>query len=85
MGLTRRRGAWIASQREWLIVQQVPAYGDDLNLVELVWGNLMASEPANLCPDTIEEAADFGDEGLDRIGSDADMCFAFLRHCGLKP
>ncbi|MCL4445793.1 MAG: transposase [Actinobacteria bacterium] len=76
--------AWIAEQRSWLVVEQLPAYGHDLNPVELIWGNLKASELANLCPDTIEEAAVFADKGLDRIGDDADLCFAFLRHCGLK-
>ena len=76
--------AWIAEQRNWLVVEQLPAYGHDLNPVELIWGNLKSSELANLCPDTIEEAAGFADEGLDRIGGDADLCFAFLRHCGLK-
>jgi transposase len=75
---------WIATQRNWLVVEQLPAYGHDLNPVELIWGNLKSSELANLCPDTIEEAAGYADEGLDRIGGDADLCFAFLRHCGLK-
>src|ERR1017187_6831807 len=76
--------AWIAEQRNWLVVEQLAAYGRDLNPVELIWGNLKSSELANLCPATIEEAAGFADEGLDRIGGDADLCFAFLRHCGLK-
>lgn len=74
---------WIAEQRTWLVVEQLPAYGHDLNPVELIWGNLKASELANLCPDTIEEAAVFADAGLDRIGEDGDLPFAFLKHCGL--
>jgi len=76
--------AWIASQRDWLVVEQLPAYGHDLNPVELIWGNLKSSELANLCPDTIEEAAGHAEGGLDRIGADAELPFAFLRHCGLK-
>jgi hypothetical protein len=52
--------------------------------VELIWSNLTSSELANLCPDTIEEAAVYAEDGLDRIGIHADPCFAFLRHCGLK-
>ena len=75
---------WIATQRHWLVVEQLPAYGHDLNPVELIWGNLKSSELANLCPDTIEEAAGYADEGRRRIGGDGDLCFAFLRHCGLK-
>jgi hypothetical protein len=30
--------AWIAEQRSWLVVEQLPAYGHDLNPVELIWG-----------------------------------------------
>lgn len=76
--------AWIATQRDWLVVERLPGYGHDLNPVELVWANLKSSELANLCPDTIEEAAVHADAGLDRIGTDADLCFAFLKHCGLN-
>ena len=75
---------WIATQRHWLVVEQLPSYGHDLNPVELVWGNLKSRELANLCPDTIDEAAGHADDGLNRIGSDSQLCFAFLRHCGLE-
>jgi hypothetical protein len=37
-----------------------------------------------LCPDTIEEAAAYAEDGLERIGTDADLCFAFLRHTSLS-
>jgi transposase len=74
---------WIARQRRWLVVERLPAYGHDLNPMELIWGNLKGSELANLCPDTIDEAASFADGGLCRIGNDEDLCFAFLRHCRL--
>ncbi len=75
---------WINKQRNWLVVERLPAYGHDLNPVELIWGNLKSRELANLCPDTIDEASKFATNGLDRIGSDAELSFAFLRHCGLK-
>ena|GEM_PF-628483 len=48
---------WIAKQRTWLVVERLPAYGHDLNPVELIWGILKSSEPANLCPDAIEVVA----------------------------
>ena len=76
--------AWLATQRSWLRVERLPAYGHDLNPVEQVWGNLKNTELANLCPDTIDDAAVAADDGLMRIGSDAGLCFAFLRHCGLS-
>jgi transposase len=75
---------WIAAQRSWLVVERLPAYGHDLNPVELIWGNLKSSELANLCPDTIDEAAVHAENGLARIGADAELAFAFLGHCGLK-
>jgi hypothetical protein len=50
----------------------------------MIWGNLKSSELANLCPDTIDEAAGVADAGLERIGGDSALCFAFLRHTGLS-
>jgi putative transposase len=65
-------------------VEQLPGYAPDLNPTEQVWGNLKAEELANLCSDTITEVADIAQDGLDRIGSDGALCFAFLRHSGLR-
>jgi putative transposase len=73
---------WIASQRDWLSVEALPGYAPDLNPLEPAWGNLKSRELANLCADTIDEVADIAQDGLDHIGSDAELCFAFLRHCG---
>ena len=81
---SRKMTAWIATQRDWLVVERLPPYGYDLNPIEQVWGNLKATELANLCPDTIGEAAEAADEGLCRIGSESELCFAFLAHTGLK-
>lgn len=50
---------------------------------EQVWGSLKSAELANLCADTIGQVAEIAEDGLDRIGSDASLCFAFLRHAGL--
>lgn len=75
---------FIAKQRGWLVVEPLPSYAYDLNPVEQVWGNLKGRELANLCADTVEEAAEHADDGLCRIGNDAELCFAFLRHCGLS-
>ena len=65
-------------------MRDAPRYGHDLNPVELIWGNLKSSELANLCPDTIKEAVGYAEGGLDRIGTDPELSFAFLRHCGLE-
>jgi hypothetical protein len=81
---SRRMSDWIVSQRDWLSVERLPGYAPDLNPIENVWGNLKSQELANLCSTTIGEVADIAEDGLDRIGSDAALCFAFLHHSGLK-
>lgn len=81
---SRRMSDWIASQRDWLSVEQLPGYAPELNPIERVWGNLKSQELANLCSDTIDDVANIAEDGLDRIGSDAALCFAFLRHSGLR-
>ena len=75
---------WIQSQRDWLSVERLPGYAPDLNSLEQAWGNLKSQELANLCSDTIDEVANVAEHGLDRIGTDAELCFAFLRHSGLR-
>ncbi|HYT79380.1 MAG TPA: hypothetical protein VEQ37_09005 [Actinomycetota bacterium] len=64
-------------------VEPLPAYAYVLNPVEQVSGSHKGRELANLCADTIDEAADHADRGLCRIGNDAEVCLAFLRHSGL--
>ena len=81
---SRRMNDWIASQRQWLTVERLPGYAPELNPIESVWGNLKSGELANLCSETIEDIEAIAEDGLDRIGSDASLCFAFLRHSGLR-
>jgi putative transposase len=76
--------AWLATQRPWLLVEPLPGYAHDLNPIEMVWGNLKASELANLCPDTVDEADTAAHTGLHRIGSNYQLCFNFLDHTGLR-
>jgi transposase len=75
---------WAITQRDWLRIEPLPGYAPDLNPTEQVWGNIKSTQLANLCADTIEEVADKAEDGLDRISSDAPLCFAFLRHSGLR-
>lgn len=76
--------AWIALQRSWLVVERLPAYAPDLNPVELLWGNVKGVELANLCPETIEQAREAAEAGLQRAGTDYQLCFNFLDHTGLS-
>ena len=75
---------WAATQRDWLRIEPLPGYAPDLNPTELVWGNIKSGELANLCADTIGVVTDLAEDGLDRISTDAPLCFAFLRHTGLR-
>jgi hypothetical protein len=81
---SRRMTEWVASQSDWLSIEPLPGYAPDLNPTEQVWGSLKSTELANLCRDTIGEVAEVAEDGLDRISSDASLCFAFLRHSGLR-
>ena len=76
--------AWLATQRDWLVVEPLPGYAHDLNPMEMVCGNVKATELANLCPDTIDEVDAAAHTGLRRVGSSYDLCFNFLDHTGLR-
>ena len=75
---------WVTSQRDWLTIERLPGYAPDLNPTEQVWGNVKSGELANLSADTIGQVADLAEDGLARISTDASLCFAFLRHSGLR-
>ena len=55
-----------------------------LSPIEQVSGNLERTELANLCLDTIGEAAENVDESLCHIDNETRLALSFLRHCGLK-
>jgi transposase len=76
--------AWLATQRHWLTIEALPGYAHDLNPMEMVWGNIKATELANLCPDTIDEAHTAAHTGLNRVGTSYQLCFNFLDHTGLS-
>jgi len=81
---SKRMKTWIATQRHWLLVEQLPPYAYDINPIEQVWGNVKTVELANLCPDTIDEAHAAAQAGLERVGTSYELCCAFLAHCGLS-
>ncbi|MGH3997199.1 MAG: IS630 family transposase [Pseudonocardiaceae bacterium] len=80
---SRAMRAWLHEQRHWLRVEPLPGYAYDLNPVEQLWGNVKGVELANLCPHSIEDAHDAAETGLQRVGTDFQLCFAFLDHAGL--
>jgi transposase len=81
---SRTMTAWIRRQRRWLVVERLPGYAPDLNPVEGLWGNVKGTELANLCADTIDQAARAAYTAIDRIRTDTGLAFAFLAHSGLS-
>jgi transposase len=53
---SRAMADFLATQRDWLVVERLPAYAPDLNPVEGLWANLKDQELANLACDTLGEA-----------------------------
>ena len=80
---SRAMKAWLATQRHWLHIEPLPGYAPELNPVEQIWGNIKATELANLCPEAIDEAHAAAETGLQRIGSSYQLCFSFLDHTRL--
>jgi hypothetical protein len=73
---SRRMLDWVADQRDWWSIEQLP--------IEQVWGSVKSKELANLCADTIGEVSEAATKGLRRVRRDAPLCSAFLRHTGLR-
>jgi transposase len=42
--------AFLATQRDWLVVERMPAYAPDLNPVEALWSNLKGRDDRPTCP-----------------------------------
>jgi transposase len=87
-GLMSHRGkrmrAFLASQRDWLVTERLPAYAPELNPVEALWANLKATELANLFLDTVAEMETVARSGIDRVRSEDHLAWSFLRHTGLS-
>ena len=81
---SKKMKAYLASQRLWLVVERLPAYAPELNPVEKLWANLKGSELANLCAETLDEPIRAARRGVERVRSDEDLLFAFLRATGLS-
>jgi transposase len=86
-GLTSHRSkkmrAFLAQQRRWLVTERLPAYAPELNPVEALWGNLKATELANLFVDTIGELDLAAEKGIARVCEESHPAWSFLRHTGL--
>ena len=79
--------AWIRSQRRWLVVERLPPTPPSSTPSSTCGATSKASNSPNLCPATIDEARAAAGAGLQRAGTDYQLCFNFLDHTGssLRP
>jgi len=42
--------AWIATQRHWLVIEQLPGYAHDINPIEMVWATSNRSNSLTSAP-----------------------------------
>ena len=75
---------WIGSQRDWLVVEYLPAYAPDLNPVEGLWANLKGVELANRACMSLEELAAAAEQGIGRVRGESELLFSFLHQAGLS-
>jgi DDE superfamily endonuclease len=76
--------AHLATQRDWLTVERLPAYAPELNPVEGLWASLKGGELANFAGDSLAEVADQAQHGLRRVCDSDSLVVGFLAHTGLN-
>jgi transposase len=76
--------AFLATQRDWLLVERLPAYAPELNPVEQAWANLKGNELANVAAEGLNEVIAAAWHGIERIRATWHLPYSFLRHCGLS-
>jgi hypothetical protein len=76
--------AYLATQRDWLTVERLPAYAPELNPVEGLWANLKGGELANFAGNSVAEVADQAQHGIRRVCGSDSLVVGFLEHTGLS-
>jgi hypothetical protein len=81
-----KMAAFIATQRDWLVAERLPAYAPELNPVEGLWSNLKGKggELANLTVPTLAEVIAQAHRGIQRVRQIPHLAYSFLRHAGLS-
>ena len=74
---------YVAAQRHWLTVEQLPGYAPELNPLEDLWANLDACELAHFVPDDINQLARQVRKGVRRVRRRPELPWAFLKHTRL--
>jgi len=81
---SREMKAYLAQQRDWLVVERLPGYAPDLNPVETLWGNIKGQELANRCASDLGEVHQAVKGGMARVRRSRRLPFSFLKHAGLS-
>jgi hypothetical protein len=81
---SRAMGAFLATQRDWLVVERLPAYAPELNPVEQLWANLKGQELANVPAQGLGQVIAAAWQGIGRIRTAWHLPYSFLRHAGLS-
>jgi transposase len=76
--------AFVASQRDWLVVERLPGYAPELNPAEQLWANLKGNELANLACEGLGGVISAAWQGIARVRGAWHLPYAFLRHAGLS-
>ena len=76
--------AYLAEQRSWLEVVQLPGYAPDLNPVDNLWANVKGQELANRCVDELGQMVRGVHEAFRRIRGHRALLRSFLQHSGLS-
>jgi hypothetical protein len=75
----------LATQRDWLTVERLPADTPELNPAEGLWANLKGGELANFAGDSLAEVVDQAHHGIRRVCDSDRLVVGFLAHTGLNP
>jgi transposase len=81
---SKAMAAFLATQRDWLVVERLPGYAPELNPAEQVWANLKGHELANLACEGLGGVIRAAWQGIGRIGRAWHLPYSFLRHAGLS-
>jgi hypothetical protein len=81
---SKAMAAFLATQRDWLVVERLPGYAPELNPVEQVWANLKGNELANLVCEGLGGVISAAWQGVERVRATWQLSYAFLRHAGLS-
>ena len=81
---SRAMAAFLATQRDWLVVERLPGYAPELHPVEQAWANLKGNELANVAAEGLSGVIAAAWQGIERIRATWHLPYSFLRHCGLS-